>query len=163
MAIPMAVARAGGASSSSRRRGRSSRVRHGREEFARKSARGGRRRAVPAAARQRVPRRAAGRLLARLAQGAAVAVAGLRHLAFVTSIALAADSTSSSPRPLGSRAVFLLALAGCVPAIRRLPVVGIAHYFCLVQAAAAVGLRARTAGAATGAWRRFQRAPVGAA
>jgi cellulose synthase/poly-beta-1,6-N-acetylglucosamine synthase-like glycosyltransferase len=54
--------------------------------------------------------------------------------------------------------VLILGLAGCVPALRRLPPVGLSHYFCLVQVAAAVGFVKGLAGRQSVLWRRFARA-----
>jgi cellulose synthase/poly-beta-1,6-N-acetylglucosamine synthase-like glycosyltransferase len=54
--------------------------------------------------------------------------------------------------------VLILGLAGCVPALRRLPPVGLSHYFCLVQAAAAVGFIKGLSGRQSVLWRRFVRA-----
>jgi cellulose synthase/poly-beta-1,6-N-acetylglucosamine synthase-like glycosyltransferase len=51
-------------------------------------------------------------------------------------------------------------VAGCSPALRRLGPISIAHYFWLVQAAAAVGVARGLLGHQSVAWRRFQRAPV---
>jgi hypothetical protein len=56
--------------------------------------------------------------------------------------------------------VLILGLAGCVPALRRLPPVGLSHYFCLVQAAAAVGFIKGLSGRQSVLWRRFVRARV---
>ncbi len=53
-----------------------------------------------------------------------------------------------------------LAAAGCVPVIRRIPLVALAHYFCLVQVAAALGLLRGLAGRQPVTWRRFARATV---
>ena len=72
---------------------------------------------------------------------------------------------SSSPRiarvPLGDRGaggvpVLWPARAAC-RRLRRLRVVGLAHYFCLVQAAAAVGFVRGLAGRQSVLWRRFVR------
>jgi len=54
-----------------------------------------------------------------------------------------------------------LGLAGCVPALRRLPLIGLAHYFCLVQAAAAIGFVRGLRGGQSVLWRRFVRPPFG--
>jgi len=53
-----------------------------------------------------------------------------------------------------------LGLAGCLPTLRRLPFVGLAHYFCLVQAAAAVGFMRGLSGRQSVLWRRFVRSPL---
>jgi hypothetical protein len=60
-----------------------------------------------------------------------------------------------------AQGLFLLAgIAGCVPSLRRLNVIGIAHYFWLVQAAAGVGFVRGLFGQQSVAWRRFQRTPL---
>jgi cellulose synthase/poly-beta-1,6-N-acetylglucosamine synthase-like glycosyltransferase len=53
--------------------------------------------------------------------------------------------------------VLILGLAGCVPMLRRLPPIGLAHYFCLVQAAAALGFLKGLSGRQSVLWRRFLR------
>ena len=53
--------------------------------------------------------------------------------------------------------VLILGLAGCVPALRRLAPIGLSHYFCLVQAAAAVGFIKGLSGRQSVLWRRFVR------
>jgi cellulose synthase/poly-beta-1,6-N-acetylglucosamine synthase-like glycosyltransferase len=55
--------------------------------------------------------------------------------------------------------VLILGLAGCVPALRRLPPIGLSHYFCLVQAAAAAGFVKGLSGRQSVLWRRFVRTP----
>jgi hypothetical protein len=52
----------------------------------------------------------------------------------------------------------VLGLAGCVPTLRRNSVISFAHYFCLVQAAAAVGFVRGLSGQQSVLWRRFVRA-----
>jgi len=54
--------------------------------------------------------------------------------------------------------VLILGLAGCFPTLRRLPPIGLSHYFCLVQAAAAVGFIKGLSGRQSVLWRRFVRA-----
>ena len=60
-------------------------------------------------------------------------------------------------------AFLTLGILGCVPALRRWSLVGLAHYFCLVHAAAAVGFTRGILGRQSVAWRRFARSglPVG--
>jgi cellulose synthase/poly-beta-1,6-N-acetylglucosamine synthase-like glycosyltransferase len=55
--------------------------------------------------------------------------------------------------------ILALGLAGCVPALRRVPLIGLAHYLCLVQIAAAVGFVKGLSGQQSVLWRRFVRAP----
>ena len=54
-----------------------------------------------------------------------------------------------------------LGLLGCIRALRRFPVLGIANYFLLVQVAAAIGLVRGLLGGQAVAWRRFSRTPAG--
>ncbi len=49
---------------------------------------------------------------------------------------------------------------GCIPLLRRLKPIGMAHYLCLVYAAVAVGLVRGALGRQAAAWRRFPRGPV---
>jgi len=81
-------------------------------------------------------------------------------LAFGASLLLAPSSVFFSVVLAIECAVLALGIAGCVPAIRRMSVVALAHYFCLVQAAAAVGCLRGLAGRQPVAWRRFARATV---
>ncbi|MGE0592996.1 MAG: glycosyltransferase family 2 protein [Vicinamibacterales bacterium] len=55
-----------------------------------------------------------------------------------------------------------LGLAGCVPALRRSSTIAIAHYFCLIQTAAATGLIWGLSGRQSVLWRRFVRVPADA-
>jgi cellulose synthase/poly-beta-1,6-N-acetylglucosamine synthase-like glycosyltransferase len=80
--------------------------------------------------------------------------------AFASSLALAGQSPVFLAAAVGQSAFLLAGLAGCLPGLRRLRVIGIAHYFWLVQAAAAVGFARGLLGQQPVAWRRFQRAPV---
>lgn len=84
-------------------------------------------------------------------------------LTFCASLLLAADSPVFTLAAL-LQVVFLAGgLLGCVPALRRVSPFGLAHYFWLVQAAAAVGFVRGMLGRQSVAWRRFQRAPLGVA
>jgi cellulose synthase/poly-beta-1,6-N-acetylglucosamine synthase-like glycosyltransferase len=78
-------------------------------------------------------------------------------LAFVASVALAPES----PLFLWAavvQAVFLgVGVFGCLPSLRRWHIVGLAHYFWLVQAAAAVGFLRGLSGRQSVTWRRFAR------
>jgi cellulose synthase/poly-beta-1,6-N-acetylglucosamine synthase-like glycosyltransferase len=81
-------------------------------------------------------------------------------LACLTSFALSAQSTLF----LGASALQLAFLAigvlGCVPALRRWNLIGIAHYFWLVQLAAAVGFVRGLSGRQSVRWRRYARAAM---
>jgi hypothetical protein len=51
-------------------------------------------------------------------------------------------------------------ILGCVPRMRRIAIIGVAHYLCLVQTAAVVGFLKGLLGRQAVAWRRFARAKV---
>jgi hypothetical protein len=53
--------------------------------------------------------------------------------------------------------LILLGIVGCAPAFRRIGIVAVAHYFCLVQSAAAVGFIRGMFGRQTVLWQRFAR------
>lgn len=84
-------------------------------------------------------------------------------VAFVASVVLARDSHVFLWATAAQAAFISLGLLGCAPRLRRLSVVGLAHYFCLVHAAAAVGFVRGILGRQSVAWRRFARTgiPVG--
>jgi len=79
--------------------------------------------------------------------------------AFLSSVALAGASIGYAVAVGGQAALLLLGLAGCAPSLRRIGIVALAHYFCLVQAAAAVGFLRGLTGRQTVLWRRFDRVP----
>jgi cellulose synthase/poly-beta-1,6-N-acetylglucosamine synthase-like glycosyltransferase len=81
--------------------------------------------------------------------------------AFVASITLAPSSSLYASAAVAQALLCLAGLAGCVPILRRVGMVSIAHYFCLVQAAAAVGFIRGITGRQSVLWRRFVRVPVG--
>jgi hypothetical protein len=81
-------------------------------------------------------------------------------LAFGTSTMLAIHSTFFFVLAVGQLLFLLAGLAGCLPMLRRLKPIALAHYFWLVQAAAALGFVRGILGQQSVAWRRFQRAPV---
>jgi cellulose synthase/poly-beta-1,6-N-acetylglucosamine synthase-like glycosyltransferase len=84
-------------------------------------------------------------------------------VALVASVVLAGESAVFLWATLVQAAFLTLGVLGCIPALRRWSVVGLAHYFCLVHAAAAVGFTRGILGRQSVAWRRFARAgfPVG--
>jgi cellulose synthase/poly-beta-1,6-N-acetylglucosamine synthase-like glycosyltransferase len=84
-------------------------------------------------------------------------------LAFWASIVLAPTSTFFLAATLAQAAFLVLGVLGCIPAIRRVSPFGLAHYFWLVQAAAAIGFVRGLFGWQSVAWRRFHRAPLGVA
>jgi cellulose synthase/poly-beta-1,6-N-acetylglucosamine synthase-like glycosyltransferase len=81
-------------------------------------------------------------------------------IAFTGSVLLAPSSWFFSAVLAAECGVFALGVAGCVPALRRFTIVALPHYFCLVQAAAAVGFLRGLGGRQPVAWRRFARASV---
>ena len=83
-------------------------------------------------------------------------------MAFTAAIVLAAHSPAFLWLTLAGAVFVLAGLIGCVPAIRRISVIGLAHYFWLVQTAAFVGVARGLFGRQAVAWRRFARGtPVG--
>ena len=85
---------------------------------------------------------------------------GFATCAFLSSIALA-DASRGYAAAAGAQALLLvLGLAGCLPQMRRFSLVAVAHYFCLVQAAAVVGLLRGVTGRQSVLWRRFERVPA---
>jgi hypothetical protein len=59
-----------------------------------------------------------------------------------------------------SVAVMAFGLLGTLPRLRRIPLVGLSHYLCLVQAAAALGFLKGLSGRQSVLWRRFVRGPA---
>ena len=84
----------------------------------------------------------------------------LMACALLASAILADGSPGYTAALVVQCAVLALGLAGCVPALRRWSVVAGAHYFCLVQVAAAVGLARGITGRQSVLWRRFGRMPA---
>ena len=80
--------------------------------------------------------------------------------AFTSSAMLAPSSMFFSMVLAVECGVVMLGLAGCVPSLRRISLVALPHYFCLVQGAAVVGFARGIAGRQPVAWRRFRRATV---
>jgi hypothetical protein len=77
--------------------------------------------------------------------------------AFASAIFLSHTGPLYAAAAASQGAVLALALAGCVPVLRKSSVVAIAHYFCLLQAAAAVGFIRGLAGRQSVLWQRFAR------
>jgi len=80
--------------------------------------------------------------------------------ALLTSLFLAGESVIYSAAATAQVLLIALGIAGCVPSIRRHSLVAFAHYFCLVQAAAAVGFLRGLSGRQSVRWRRFIRMPI---
>lgn len=81
-------------------------------------------------------------------------------LAFAASLALASESPWFLAAFIVQAAFLVAGLVGCIPAVRRVSPFGLAHYFWLVQAAAAIGFARGLLGRQAVAWRRFQRPPL---
>jgi cellulose synthase/poly-beta-1,6-N-acetylglucosamine synthase-like glycosyltransferase len=79
--------------------------------------------------------------------------------AFLSSVALAGASNGYAAAAAAQGTLLALGLAGCHVRLRRLAPVAVAHYFCLVQAAALLGLARGLTGRQSVLWRRFARAP----
>jgi cellulose synthase/poly-beta-1,6-N-acetylglucosamine synthase-like glycosyltransferase len=80
--------------------------------------------------------------------------------AFISSLYLGDTSRLYALAAAAQALVYAGGVAGCYPVLRRIGVVAIAHYFCLVQAAAAVGFVRGVTGRQTVLWRRFERGTV---
>jgi cellulose synthase/poly-beta-1,6-N-acetylglucosamine synthase-like glycosyltransferase len=85
--------------------------------------------------------------------------------ALVSTAALAPSSLLYSTLLGVEGGVLVMGLAGCVPRLRRIAPIAIAHYFCLLQTAAAVGFIRGLSGRQSVLWQRFARghspAPAG--
>jgi cellulose synthase/poly-beta-1,6-N-acetylglucosamine synthase-like glycosyltransferase len=82
---------------------------------------------------------------------------------FVTSLMLTGTGIFHEYRVvwLTSLAIMAFGLLGTLPRLRRVPLIGLSHYLCLVQAAAAVGFLKGLSGRQSVLWRRFVRAHAG--
>ena len=85
---------------------------------------------------------------------------GFATCAIVASVVLSTTSTGYAAAAAAQVGLVALGLAGCVPRLRKISIVSIAHYFCLVQAAAIVGLFRGLSGRQSVLWRRFERVPA---
>jgi len=79
---------------------------------------------------------------------------------FVASLVLAQSSLAYAGAAAAQVFLLIFGLAGCAPVLRRSSAIAVAHYFCLVQAAAAVGFVRGLGGRQPVLWRRFNRAPM---
>jgi cellulose synthase/poly-beta-1,6-N-acetylglucosamine synthase-like glycosyltransferase len=79
-------------------------------------------------------------------------------LVFISSLALAGSSNQFATVATAQGILVIAGLSGCLPRLRRLPIVALAHYFLLVQAAAALGFVRGVTGRQSVLWRRFDRA-----
>jgi hypothetical protein len=81
-------------------------------------------------------------------------------LMFVAALALSPDSRTLEIVAAAQALSLLVAFAGCYGRLRRWTPIGFAHYFWLVQSAAAVGFIRGLRGRQAVAWRRFRRSPL---
>jgi cellulose synthase/poly-beta-1,6-N-acetylglucosamine synthase-like glycosyltransferase len=81
-------------------------------------------------------------------------------LAFFSAVRLGANSQFFAAIATAIVALLMVGLAGCVPALRQWRLVGLVHYFCLVQTATALGLVRGLRNRQPVAWERFTRAPI---
>jgi cellulose synthase/poly-beta-1,6-N-acetylglucosamine synthase-like glycosyltransferase len=79
-------------------------------------------------------------------------------LLFAASLLMATESSLFAGMVTVELAVLGAGLLGCVPRLRRIGAIGLSHYLCLVQCAAAVGFFRGLTGRQPVAWRRFARA-----
>jgi cellulose synthase/poly-beta-1,6-N-acetylglucosamine synthase-like glycosyltransferase len=79
---------------------------------------------------------------------------------FVTSLMLTGSGIYRQYRAvwLTSMVIMGFGMLGTLPRLRRIPFIGLSHYLCLVQAAAAVGFIKGLSGRQSVLWRRFERA-----
>ena len=80
---------------------------------------------------------------------------------FFSSFALAGASPQFATVATAQGILLIAGLSGCIPRLRRIPIVALAHYFLLVQAAAALGFIRGLTGRQSVLWRRFERAHTG--
>jgi cellulose synthase/poly-beta-1,6-N-acetylglucosamine synthase-like glycosyltransferase len=78
--------------------------------------------------------------------------------AFVCSLVLFGSGPQYTAAAVIQSALIMLGVSGCLPSLRRSTPVAIAHYFCLLQAAAAFGFLRGVARRQSVLWRRFDRA-----
>jgi hypothetical protein len=77
-------------------------------------------------------------------------------------MALASESRGYASIAAAQGLLLMAGLAGCIPVLRRLSFIALAHYFCLVQAAAVLGFLRGLSGRQSVLWRRFMRVPANA-
>ena len=77
--------------------------------------------------------------------------------ALLSSMALASSDMLYATIVVAETGLLLLGLAGCAPRLRRFTPVAIAHYFCLLQTAAAYGFMRGLVGRQSVLWERFDR------
>jgi biofilm PGA synthesis N-glycosyltransferase PgaC len=77
--------------------------------------------------------------------------------ALVSSAVLASASYGYAAAVTGQLVFLALGLAGCAPALRKFALIGVAHYFCLTQTAAAAGFVRGLTRRQSVLWQRFDR------
>lgn len=162
MAIPMAIVRAGyrvvyEAEATAHERGSET----AREEFSRKS------RVIAGAVQFLTRHDSAVPVSAVQVMFSMVSHKALRWLtpafgasAFAASTLLAVSSPGYAVATAALMTLVMLGAAGCSSTLRRVSVIGLAHYFCLVQAAAGIGFLKGLSGRQSVRWRRFTRPRV---
>jgi cellulose synthase/poly-beta-1,6-N-acetylglucosamine synthase-like glycosyltransferase len=78
-------------------------------------------------------------------------------LVFLSSLAMAGASPQFATVATAQGILVITGVSGCLPRMRRIPIVALAHYFLLVQAAAAVGFMRGLTRRQSVLWRRFDR------
>jgi cellulose synthase/poly-beta-1,6-N-acetylglucosamine synthase-like glycosyltransferase len=78
--------------------------------------------------------------------------------ALVSSALLVTSAAGYTAVVAAELAILSLGVLGCLPRLRRFGPIAIAHYFCLLQTAAAYGFVRGIAGRQAVTWRRFERA-----
>ncbi len=76
---------------------------------------------------------------------------------FMSSLALAGSSSQFATIATAQGILVIAGASGCIPRLRRIQIVGLAHYFMLVQAAAAMGFLRGIVGRQSVLWERFVR------
>jgi cellulose synthase/poly-beta-1,6-N-acetylglucosamine synthase-like glycosyltransferase len=76
---------------------------------------------------------------------------------FFSSLALAGSSSQFATIATAQGILLIAGVSGCVPRLRRIPIVALAHYFLLVQAAAALGFLRGLSGRQSVLWKRVER------
>jgi cellulose synthase/poly-beta-1,6-N-acetylglucosamine synthase-like glycosyltransferase len=79
----------------------------------------------------------------------------------LSSVGLAGVSNQFAAIAMAQGILIIIGLSGCLPRLRTLPPVALAHYFLLVQAAAALGFVRGLSGRQSVLWRRFARVHAG--
>jgi cellulose synthase/poly-beta-1,6-N-acetylglucosamine synthase-like glycosyltransferase len=84
---------------------------------------------------------------------------GFALVLFLTSVSLTGTGMFHEYRVVWvtSVAIMILGVLGSAPRLRRIPLIGLSHYLCLVQGAAAIGFVRGLSGRQSVLWQRFDR------